>query len=70
MASIEGSRQEWGLGHQARNDLPAVSPVDAEVRIGRDDHRIGQDLAQAHEAGVGQAHGHAGVLGTQVEHLE
>ena len=57
-------------GQQAGNDLSAVPPVDAEVRIGGDHHRIGQGLAQAHEAGVGQAHGHAGVLGAQVEHLE
>ena len=47
-----------------------MPPVDAEVCIGGDHHWIGQGLAQAHEAGVGQAHGHAGVLGTQVEHLE
>src|ERR1035441_1341582 len=59
----------WGLWHQAGDDLSAVSPVDAEVGIGGDYHRVGQRLAQTHQAGVGQAHGHAGVLGSQVEHV-
>jgi hypothetical protein len=63
-ARLAGSRQ------QAGDDLAAVAPVDAEVGIGGDHHRVGQGLAQAHQAGVGQAHGHAGVLGAQVEHLE
>jgi hypothetical protein len=73
----ESRKQKWGrtgaawLGsrYQAGNDLSAVSPVDAEIRIGGDDHRIGQGFAHAHQAGVSQAHGHAGVPGAKVEHL-
>ena len=65
----ECRKQKWGSRHQAGNDLSAVSPVDAEIRIGGDDHRIGQGFAHAHQAGVGQAHGYAGVPGAQVEHL-
>jgi hypothetical protein len=35
----ENRKQKWGSRHQAGNDLSAVSPVDAEIRIGGDRNR-------------------------------
>jgi hypothetical protein len=55
--------------HQARYDLAAVPAVDFEIRVSRDNHGIRQRLGQAHQAGIGQAHGHIGVFGAQVEDL-
>jgi hypothetical protein len=36
--------------------------VNSEIRVGRQDHRIGQDFTHANEAGIGESHRHVGVL--------
>jgi predicted nucleic acid-binding protein len=51
-----------GLWCHAGNDLAAVSPIDAEVRIGREYDRIGERLTHPDEAGIGEAHRNVRVL--------
>src|SRR5436190_136985 len=46
----------------ARNDLAAVSAIDAKVRVGRQDDRVGKRLAHPDEAGIGEAHRNVRVL--------
>jgi len=67
----EGARLELGSGvpfsvpsawHHAGNDLAAVSAINAEVRIGREDERVGEGLAHPDEAGIGKAHRDVRVL--------
>src|SRR3954452_1701661 len=53
--------------HRARNNLPAMPPVDAEIIVGRQQNWTGKNLRHADEAGVGKAHRHACVLFYQVE---
>src|SRR5229473_1561908 len=52
-----GSRR----GHTG-NGLTAVAPVNPEVRIGRQEHRVGDDLGHPHETRVREARGKIRVL--------
>src|SRR5262249_12570586 len=47
---------------EAGNDLATVSPVDAEVRIGRQKKWVRCRLAHSDETRVGEAHGDVGIL--------
>src|SRR5215212_6512580 len=67
-ASGEGlcliARLSW---HHTRDDLAAVPPIDAEIVIGRQQNRVGENLRHANETGVGKAHRHVRVLVHQLE---
>ncbi len=54
--------------HDTRNHLPAMPPIDPEVRIRRHDHWISHGLGHANHAGLSQAHRYARVFLQQREH--
>jgi hypothetical protein len=56
------------MWYYARDDVSAVAPIDSEISIGREQDGIRQRLGHAHEAGVGEAHGHVCVLLHELQH--
>jgi hypothetical protein len=52
--------------HQYRNDLAAVTAVDAEIRVECENSRILVQFSQAHQRGVGQRHRHVAVTGHEL----
>jgi hypothetical protein len=61
---MAGSVQSWGWINKW-NRLTTVTPVAFEIRIKREDARSIMQLAHAHEAGIGERHGHAMILGDE-----
>src|SRR6266542_3192842 len=55
------------MRRHAWNDVTAVAAINSEIGIGREQHGICKRLGHAHEAGVGEAHGHIGVLPHKLE---
>src|SRR5438477_3233010 len=55
--------------HDTRNCLSPEPSVNAKVGIGGQQHRVGERLGHAHEAGVGEAHWHVNIFFHQVEDL-
>ena len=45
-----------------RNSLPAMPPVDAEITVGGQQHRIVQRLRHADKAGIRETHRHVGIF--------
>src|SRR5215467_9817052 len=59
----------WASRRQhARNDLPAMTPVNAEVRVRSEEHGVVQRLSHADEASVGEAHRYVCIFLQQLEH--
>jgi len=54
-------------GQHARNDLPAVPPVDAEIAVRRQQHGIIQRLGHADKAGIRETHRHVGIFLQQLQ---
>jgi hypothetical protein len=61
-ASLAPARQH------ARNDLPAVPPIDAEICVRSQQHGFVQRLGHADEAGIRETHRHVGIFLQQLEH--
>jgi hypothetical protein len=57
------------MRHQAGDDLPAMTAVIFEIRIGSEYQGIGKSLGHANEASIGEAHGEVRVFGSEVEHV-
>lgn len=45
-----------------------MAAIDAEIRIGGEDYRVGQRFAHPDEAGISQAHRNVDVLVQEVQH--
>jgi hypothetical protein len=56
-------------GHQERNLLPFVAPIDAEVAAERKYHAAGNQLQHAHETCIRLRHWNIGILTHQRRHL-
>src|SRR5712692_5751932 len=57
------SRSESALArHHAGNDSTAVPSIDAEVRVGGENDRIGERLCHPNKAGIGETHRQVGIF--------
>jgi hypothetical protein len=67
MNSVNASWVSASARQHARNDLPAVPPVDAEIVVRRQQHGIIQRLSHADKAGIRETHRHVGIFLQQLQ---